>query len=111
MCRAVGRGVATARAAALAGRGRRRWERKYVGNAAARAEGRRADGGTREEGGGTRAWDAREISRARDARDGVQRERASRAGAVRGDGWSMSALARASRVAGGDGAKNEAKRD
>jgi hypothetical protein len=30
---------------------------------------------------------------------------------VRGDGWSMSALARASCVAGGDGAKNEAKRD
>jgi len=74
-------------------------------------EGRRADGGTREEGGGTRAWDAREISRARDARDGVQRERASRVCGVRGGGWWMGALARAARGAGGDDAKNEAKRD
>ena len=74
--------------------------------------GGRADAETRADGGGTRARGTRGRYRAaRDARDGVRRERASRAGAVRGDGWSMSALARASCVAGGDGAKNEAKRD
>ena len=68
-------------------------------------------------------WDARggrrdarvgragDIARARDARDGVQRERASRVCGVRGGGWWMGALARAARGAGGDDAKNEAKRD
>ena len=82
-----------------------------MGNAAARArDGARTVGRARRAAGRARG-DAREISRARDARDGVQRERASRVCGVRGGGWWMGALARAARGAGGDDAKNEAKRD